>query len=72
MRDEMGNDSLTDVDVVNVLRAGAVREPESENRSWRYQVETSRIVVVVCFDPEPEDAETQEEIELIIVTAWRK
>jgi hypothetical protein len=72
-RKEMENDGLTDVDAVNVLRGGIVREAEWENGSWRYRVETQKIVFVVTFDPEPDEGVPidENETELIIVTAWR-
>ena len=71
----MDKDGLTDVDAVNVLRGGTVREAEWENGSWRYRVETPRMVFVVVLDPEPDVAPAVEdevdEMELIIVTGWR-
>ena len=71
----MDDDGLTDVDAVNVLRGGAVREAEWENGSWRYRVETARIVFVVVLEPEPEDVPAEDEdvgdLEVILVTAWR-
>ena len=71
----MQKDGLTDVDAVNVLRAGVVREAEFENGSWRHRVETQRMVFVVTFDPEPEqmpeDDDLVEELELVVVTGWR-
>ncbi len=74
-RAEMQKDGLTDVDAVNVLRAGVVREAEFENGSWRHRVETQRMVFVVTFDPEPEqmpeDDDLVEELELVVVTGWR-
>jgi hypothetical protein len=74
-RKEMAKDGLTDIDAVNVLRGGLVREGELENGSWRHRVETQRMVFVVTFDPEPErmpaDADSVEELELVIVTGWR-
>ena len=75
-RKEMDKDGLTDLDAVNVLRAGVVREAEWENGSWRYRVETSRIVFVATFDPEPEampaDSEDLRDMELVVVTGWRR
>jgi hypothetical protein len=38
----MTKDGLTDLDAVNVLRAGVVREAEWENGSWRHRVETPK------------------------------
>ena len=74
-RREMEKDGLTDVDAVNVLRGGMVREGEFENGSWRHRVETQRMVFVVTFDPEPEkmpaNDESVDELELVIVTGCR-
>lgn len=71
----MEKDGLTDLDAVNVLRAGAVREAEFENGSWRYRLETQRMVFVIAFDPEPEtmpaDEDSVDELEVVIVTGWR-
>lgn len=71
-----GKDALIDLDGVNVLRGGVVREPEWENGSWRHRVETARMVFVVTFDPEPErmphDDEDVGPIELVVVIGWRK
>ena len=60
--DEMKKDKLVEIDVVNVLRAGVVQPGEWENGSWRYQVRTARIVVVVAF---------RSETVARVVTAWR-
>lgn len=60
--EEMAKDSLTAVDVTNVLRGGIVESGESENGSWRYRVRTQRIAVIVGF---------RSETELRVVTAWR-
>jgi hypothetical protein len=74
-RKEMENDRLTDVDAVNVLRGGVVREAEWENGSWRHRVETMKMVFVIAFDPEPEAMPAEEDdvgdLELIVVTGWR-
>jgi hypothetical protein len=74
-RKEMEKDGLTDLDAVNVLRAGVVREAEWENGSWRHRVETPRMVFVVTFDPEPEkmpaDDDDLGDVELVVVTGWR-
>lgn len=61
-RQEMANDGLTEIDVVNVLRGGAVEPAEWENGSWRYRVRTARMVVVIAF---------RSAIALVVVTAWR-
>ena len=52
--DEIRKDSLTTVDVINVLRGGIVEPAEWENGSWRYRVHTARICVVVAFDSDAE------------------
>ena len=74
-RIEMEKDGLTDVDAVNVLRGGVVREAEWVNGSWRHRVETQRMVFVVTFDPEPDampaDGDELGDVELIVVTGWR-
>ncbi len=61
-RQEMANDNLSEIDCSNVMRGGVVGEGEWENGSWRYQVRTQRITVVVAF---------WSELELVAVTAWR-
>ncbi|HZI07190.1 MAG TPA: DUF4258 domain-containing protein [Archangium sp.] len=61
--DEMRKDELSRRDVENVLRGGVVREPEWENGSWRYHVETAKIRVVIAF---------HDESTLIVVTAMRR
>src|SRR5579859_4013804 len=73
-RKEMEKDGLTDLDAVNVLRGGSVREAEFENGSWRHRVETPRMVFVAAFDPEPEKMPADDEdldVELVLVTGWR-
>ena len=60
---EMANDQLAAVDVVNVLRGGGYFEAQWENGAWRHQAYTRRIVVV---------SEFESEIELTVITAWRK
>lgn len=61
--DEMRKDELSLRDVENVFRGGVVREPEWENGSWRYHVETAKIRVVIAFN---------DESTLIVVTAMRR
>lgn len=63
-KEEMAADSLTTLDCMNVLRAGAVKEPAGlEKGTWRYRVHTNRLCVVVAF---------RSETELRVVTTWRK
>ena len=50
------------VDCINVLRGGSVREGEYENGSWRYQVHTPKMCVVIRFESDSI---------LEVVTAWR-
>jgi hypothetical protein len=61
--EEIRKDDLSRRDVENVLRGGVVREPEWENGSWRYQVETSMIRVVIAF---------RDENTVVVVTAMRR
>lgn len=74
-RKEMDKDGLSDLDAVNVLRGGVVREAEWENGSWRHRVETPKMVFVATFDPEvevmPSDDDDLGETELVLVTGWR-
>ena len=53
---------LSQLDCENVLYGGAVRHPEYENGTWRYQVHTPKMCVVIRF---------QDKNILQIVTAWR-
>ena len=62
MAQRMSEREITRLDVINVLRAGVVREPEWESGEWRYQVWTSKFTVVVGFP---------EEMLLAVVTCWR-
>ena len=61
--DEMAKDKLTKADIDGVLRGGSAGEGEWEHGSWRYQMWTRGIVVVIAF---------RSETALVIVTAWRK
>jgi hypothetical protein len=74
-RREMDKDRLSDLDAVHVLRAGALREAEWENGSWRYRAQTPSMVFVAVFDPEPErmpgDGDDLGDLELCVVTGWR-
>jgi len=60
---EMAKDKLTKADIEGVLRSGSAGEGEWEHGSWRYQVWTRGIVVVIAF---------RSASSLVIVTAWRK
>lgn len=62
-RDEMEADDLAEPDIANTLRCGVVGGGEFVNGTWRYRVETERIVVVVAF---------RGEAEAVVVTVWRK
>ncbi len=61
-RQEMEADDLTEPDFVNTLRCGNVSDGDLVNGTWRYRVETDRIMVVVAF---------QGEREIVVVTTWR-
>jgi len=60
---EMAKDKLTKANVESVLRSGSAGEGEWENGSWRYQMWTPSVVVVIVF---------RSTTALVIVTAWRK
>ena len=59
---ELAVDGLTLEDALNTIKGGAVQPGEWENGSWRYQVRTRRLCVVVAFAPG----------RLVVVTAWRE
>lgn len=48
-------------EIVTTLRGGVVGPAEYENGSWRHQIYTARIVVVVTFPLEG----------TVVITAWR-
>jgi hypothetical protein len=54
--------NLVNQDVVNVLRAGRWESCSFENRSWRYNVATPRMVVVVAV---------HNANHAVVVTAWK-
>ncbi len=62
-RNEMEADELAEPDIANTLRCGVVGDGEFVNGTWRYRVETERIVVVFAF---------RGGAEAVVVTAWRK
>jgi hypothetical protein len=61
--DRMAKRQISMVDCENVLYGGSVRHPELENGTWRYQVHTAKMCVVIRFE---------DETCLQIVTVWRK
>ena len=61
---EMQKDDLKAGDILNVIRAGKIYDdPEFENGSYRYRVQTSKITVVIAF---------RKPNHVVIVTAWRE
>ena len=61
---EMKKDDLKTGDILNVIKAGKIfDDPEFENGSYRYRVQTSKIVVIVAF---------RKPNHVVVVTAWRK
>ncbi|MCM2358302.1 MAG: DUF4258 domain-containing protein [Geobacteraceae bacterium] len=60
--EQMRKRRISTVDCINILRGGAVKEGEYENGSWRYQVVTPKMCVVIRFESETI---------LEVVTAWR-
>ena len=59
---ELEKDRKTTGDAINVLRGGVVRAGERENGSWRYRVETARLVVVIAV---------RSQSSIVVVTAWK-
>ena len=60
--EQMKKRRISMVDCINVLRGGAAAEGEYENGSWRYQIHTPKMCVVIRFESETI---------LEVVTAWR-
>lgn len=60
---EMAKDKLSELDVVNVIRACIPQPGENEKGTWRYRICSNKICVVIAF---------HSETALAIVTAWRK
>ena len=64
--EELKKDNLTTSDVLNIIKsadAKIIKEPDFEKGSYRYRLETQRIVVVVSFDSPTS---------FVVITAWRK
>lgn len=60
---QMSERDLKSGDVLNVLKAGKIfSDPEYENGSFRYRVQTKKMIVVVAF---------RKPNHVIVVTAWR-
>ena len=65
-RKELLDDDLTTSDLLNVLTSSDSRiedEPEIEGGSYRYRLETNKIMVVLAFSTDTS---------LVVITAWRK
>lgn len=63
-RMRMSTRELSTGDILNVLKAGKIHgDPEFENGSWRYRVETNKFVTVIAF---------RKPNHVVVVTAWRK
>jgi hypothetical protein len=61
--EQMHDDDLKTGDVLNVLKAGKIYDnPEFENGSFRYRVETRRIIVVIAF---------RRPNHVVVITTWR-
>jgi hypothetical protein len=60
---EMAQDSLSELDVVNVLRGGRPSPGEFDKGTWRYRISTARISVVIAF---------RSPTWLVVITAWRE
>ena len=62
-QERLGERAMDALDVENVLRCGAVKSCTQVRGTWRYRVETSRMVVVIAF---------RSRKRLAVITAWRK
>ncbi len=60
--EEMRKDAILKADVLGVLRGGFVQPAEYRRGSWRYEVRTQELSVVIAFHT----ADI-----LVVVTAWR-
>lgn len=60
--EQMKKRRISIVDCINVLRGGIAKEGEYENGSWRYQIYTPKLCVVIRFESDTF---------LEVVTAWR-
>jgi hypothetical protein len=62
-QEQMQKRDLMSGDILNVLRAGIIHnDPELENGSWRYHIQTKKITVVFAFNGPDK---------IRIITAWR-
>ena len=61
-RERLGQRAMDALDVENVLRGGTVRPGTKVRQTWRYRVETSRMVVVIAV---------RSSKRLAVITAWR-
>ena len=62
-REQMQERDLKSGDVLNVLKGGKIlSEPEYENGSFRYRVQTKKITVVLAF---------KKPNHVVVITAWR-
>jgi len=59
---EMKQDTISQVEVIHVLRAGTVEPAEFERGSWRYRIRAHKVHAVVAF---------RSAISAVVVTAWR-
>jgi hypothetical protein len=62
---ELAKDRMTPDDATRVLRGGAASHGEFENGSWRYQMRSGSVVVViefVMFTP----------VKTLVITAWKR
>ena len=41
---------MSQVDAINVIRAGVYQPPEIQNAQWRYRIHTKRFYVVIAFE----------------------
>lgn len=62
--EQMDEDDLKMGDILNVIKAGKIHDdPEFENGSYRYRVQTAKITVVIAF---------RKPNHVVVITTWRK
>jgi hypothetical protein len=64
-RDELANDGLVVADALRVMRGGVIAASEFERGSWRYQIRSGSVVVVITFA-------RLAPVLTVVVTAWKR
>jgi hypothetical protein len=64
-RDKLANDGLVVADALRVMRGGVIAAGEFEGGSWRYQIRSGSVVVVIAFA-------RLAPVLTVVVTAWKR